>query len=344
MAPSSLIFVVIVGVWAAFFVQYWIRRREHIATARSVDAFTETMRVLKLRDPEPRVDLSAPMRASYAVSPLRSARPQVTVKRAHSLLADAGGRDEGAVAESPSVGGGGPALGRPGRGPVLAVTRATKGLTLLLGLVGTLVYALLSLTGVLVVWAPLVPLLVAASGLAWLRADVRAALAQRAPVRNASVSGASVKGASVRGASVKGASVREASGRRPGPRADVAPARTSVDAGAQATAPAERAPLTEVYDIAAATATSAPNAAPTAATPPGSARPTPAAARRALLDEDDMPLTWDPVPVPRPTYTMKAAAVRVPALAETPAPRPVLGEVDDDVPEFFPLPRRAVGG
>jgi hypothetical protein len=29
-----------------------------------------------------------------------------------------------------------------------------------------------------------------------------------------------------------------------------------------------------------------------------------------ILDEDDMPLTWDPVPVPRPTYTMKARAER----------------------------------
>ena len=50
MQPSSLIFVVIAGVWAAFLVQHWIRRREHIATARSVDAFSETLRVLKVRD------------------------------------------------------------------------------------------------------------------------------------------------------------------------------------------------------------------------------------------------------------------------------------------------------
>ena len=53
MQPSSLIFVVIAGVWAAFLVQHWIRRREHIATARSVDAFSETLRVLKVR-PRPR--------------------------------------------------------------------------------------------------------------------------------------------------------------------------------------------------------------------------------------------------------------------------------------------------
>jgi hypothetical protein len=44
-----------------------------------------------------------------------------------------------------------------------------------------------------------------------------------------------------------------------------------------------------------------------------------------LVDEDDIPLTWDPVPVPRPTYTMKARAERpeVPPAAVTPDPEPV---------------------
>ncbi|MGB7819719.1 MAG: hypothetical protein WBL35_13430, partial [Ornithinibacter sp.] len=43
-----------------------------------------------------------------------------------------------------------------------------------------------------------------------------------------------------------------------------------------------------------------------------------------LVDEDDIPLTWNPVPVPRPTYTMKAKAERrdpVPADV-TPAGQP----------------------
>lgn len=86
MQPSSLIFVVIAGVWAAFLVQHWIRRREHIATARSVDAFSETLRVLKVRDHGPEVDLDGPPRKSYAVSPTKAVRPQVTVKRAETLL------------------------------------------------------------------------------------------------------------------------------------------------------------------------------------------------------------------------------------------------------------------
>jgi hypothetical protein len=47
-----------------------------------------------------------------------------------------------------------------------------------------------------------------------------------------------------------------------------------------------------------------------------------------ILDEDDMPLTWDPVPVPRPTYTMKAKAERreIAPAAVTPDPAPVVRE------------------
>ena len=44
--PSSLVFVAVVAIWAAWFVPHWIRRREHLSTARSVDRFSEAMRVL----------------------------------------------------------------------------------------------------------------------------------------------------------------------------------------------------------------------------------------------------------------------------------------------------------
>ncbi len=81
-SPSSLIFLVLLGVWAAYFVQYWVRRRDHVATARSVEQFSEAMRVLERRDPLPGTDLSEAAPRSYAVHPGRSARPQVLVKRA----------------------------------------------------------------------------------------------------------------------------------------------------------------------------------------------------------------------------------------------------------------------
>uniref|UniRef100_UPI001E31B991 hypothetical protein n=1 Tax=Ornithinicoccus halotolerans TaxID=1748220 RepID=UPI001E31B991 len=82
MPASSLIFVVIIAVWAAFLLQHWIRRRDHVATAKSVDRFSEAMRVLERRQSLARMDLSRPVPRSYSVSPLRPAHPDVVVKRA----------------------------------------------------------------------------------------------------------------------------------------------------------------------------------------------------------------------------------------------------------------------
>ena len=80
--PNGLIFLVVVAIWAAYFVQYWIRRRDHLATARSMDRFSESMRVLARRSPLPQSSLETPAARSYAVSPGRAMRPQVLVKRA----------------------------------------------------------------------------------------------------------------------------------------------------------------------------------------------------------------------------------------------------------------------
>jgi len=82
--PSGLIFLVIIAIWAAYLLQHWVRRREHLATARSVDRFSEAMRVLERRIPLPESDLSLPQPRSYSVSPARSSRPEVVVKRAQS--------------------------------------------------------------------------------------------------------------------------------------------------------------------------------------------------------------------------------------------------------------------
>jgi len=49
--PSGLIFLVIIAIWATYLLQHWVRRREHLATARSVDRFSDAMRVLERRIP-----------------------------------------------------------------------------------------------------------------------------------------------------------------------------------------------------------------------------------------------------------------------------------------------------
>mgnify|MGYP007091951070 CR=1 FL=1 len=69
MQPSSLIFVLVVAIWAAYLVQYWVRRRDHLATIRSVDRFSAAMRVLDSH----RLSQTTEPARSYAVSPTRAA-------------------------------------------------------------------------------------------------------------------------------------------------------------------------------------------------------------------------------------------------------------------------------
>jgi len=79
---SSLVFVVIVAIWAAYLIQHWARRREDAAATRSMEGFSEAMRVLEKRPALPATQLSTPRPHSYAVKPASAARPTVDVKRA----------------------------------------------------------------------------------------------------------------------------------------------------------------------------------------------------------------------------------------------------------------------
>ena len=49
MDPSSLVFLAIIGVWAAYLVPTWLRRRVHFAQARARDRFSASARVLHRR-------------------------------------------------------------------------------------------------------------------------------------------------------------------------------------------------------------------------------------------------------------------------------------------------------
>ena len=78
-----------------------------------------------------------------------------------------------------------------------------------------------------------------------------------------------------------------------------------------------------------------------------SARPVPAPSPRRpaqpVLDEDDMPLTWDPVPVPRPTYTMKARAYYPDPTPTTPSGAPEAPAAEQRTAYGRRGARRAVG-
>ena len=310
-SPSSLIFLVLLGVWAAYFVQYWVRRRDHVATARSVEQFSEAMRVLERRDPLPRTDLSEPAPRSYAVHPARTARPQVLVKRAVASEPGPIGVTErisdsdavapvAATATRPSS----PSPAGPVRRPApvgagrrrVHPSRRVRGLLLLAAVVELLVIAPLVATSMLPLWA-LAPALLAVGWAAlFARAGVRAEQAMARATRRRQADLARRRtGAPVapRGAGVRRSSAPAASG-RPAP-ASVAESvgREHADDVVTLTEPALVGTDSSVVEPVAAEAVE-----PVAPVEPAADVMVP------IVDEDDIPLTWDPVPVPRPTYTM----------------------------------------
>lgn len=350
--PSSLIFLVIIGIWAAYFVQYWVRRREHLATIRSVDAFSETMRVLQRRVPLPAVDAETQAPRTYAVSPARAMRPQVTVKRAEAFAAQRDRATASASTAATSVAA--PATtSRPdtsfaaeleSEGATMSPSRTTRGIVLLVGLLGTVAFSLLAAFGVLVVWSPVVPLLMAGAGFAWLRAGVQGEIrarrrAQQRTHRSAVGAGSRPVARPARPATaVAGRAVEQVEQVEQVAVAQAEQAEHETEREIVAEAPAEMP-----FDVSAQASPQAP-AEPEVAPPAAETVVEQPVANHVVglpeVDEDDIPLTWDPRPVPRPTYTMKARA------AERPAPAPEVetaAEAEhtayDDVPE-----RRIVGG
>jgi hypothetical protein len=156
--PSSLVFLVIIAIWAAYLLQHWVRRREHLATARSVDRFSDAMRVLERRTPLPEFDVSAQRPRSYAVSPARPSRPEVVVKRAQSLTPNIPTRPEAAVRSTRFFHTLAGVSARRGRGLSLLLS------LFLMGVVSTLAVIL-----VLPWWSVLVAVGVLVADVAWLR-------------------------------------------------------------------------------------------------------------------------------------------------------------------------------
>jgi hypothetical protein len=263
--PSSLIFLVIIGIWAAYLLQHWVRRREHLATARSVDRFSDAMRVLERRSPLPESNLSAPQPRSYDVSPARPSRSEVVVKRAQTQTSIPVTTRPAAAVRSTRV------------FHALAgmSARRFRGLSLLASLSLAVVVSLLAAFSVLLWWS--VPVVFAAlvADLAWLR---HAAMAAGAAGRVGAPARRSV-------ATPAGSASHSATRPAAGYSAHTDPVVVAPVVGAAES-------LAEVADPAEAPA------------------------------EVDLS-GWAPVPVPPPTYTLKAKAerpVRVPAVVTEPAP------------------------
>jgi membrane protein implicated in regulation of membrane protease activity len=315
--PSSLVFLVIIAVWAAYFVQYWVRRREHLATARSVDQFSESMRVLERRSPLPASNLSTPPPRSYAVTPARAARPQVLVKRAETAQAGVSAPREADRSATRWVTAppGGALTQRSDAVPANpAVARRNRAL-IMLGALSTVVVAVpLVALSLLPALTLLVPVVSVGGAVAWARA---AAQAER---RSRRVS---------RPARAERPAQSRPSASRVAVEPEVAPvAEVPVADAEPVVAPQPAKP--ELFDFQAA----APATVESAVTPEAVSVPA-----RPLVDEDDIPLTWDPVPVPRPTYTMKSRVTR-----PAPTAADLVGDADTEYAAYEDVPERRVAG
>jgi hypothetical protein len=166
--PSGLLFLVIIAIWAAYLLQHWIRRREHLVAARSIDRFSDAMRVLERRTPlaEPGTTAAAPR--SYAVSPARPSRAEVVVQHSQPSAPERTAAPVQAAGAPSLVGG--------------MSARRLRGLSLLASLTLLVVVTPLTVFGVLAGWTALLAVAVLALDLAWLR---RAAQVERARRRTA---------------------------------------------------------------------------------------------------------------------------------------------------------------
>lgn len=350
MQSSSLIFVIVVAIWAVYLLQYWIKRRDHLSTVRSVDRFSAAMRVLdhhRLHD-----EGAEPAPRSYAITPTKAARPTVTVKRAAAprTARDAGAhdgvhetRDAGAPDhESPvqPMTSTQPAARRTLIDRVVDAPRRVRGLTLLAHLALLPVVLLLTAFGPLPWWLPVVMLVGTAGAFGWLRQGVveerAAARAHARAVRHHADTGAPERArtapAATRTAAARPAATRSSAPRTSAPRTSTAAAPT-----AEATVRRERA--------------DAPFDAQPSADLPQAEAPTAEVVEPVEARTEPEPGTWQPVPVPRPTYTMKARVQRPePAPLPTEQPRQAMAPVEDDLEELpavdgdLVAPRRVVGG
>lgn len=334
--PGSLIFLVIVAVWAVYLVQHWIRRREHLATARSVDRFSDAMRVLERRA----APLASAMTTPYAASRLSpagagvarpgaaapsAARPALIARK--PVLADHGSSGPEPVST-------GAVRARRAPAPRGRLVRRVRGLAVLATLLALPLTAVLSMAGVLRWVSVLVSLAALVVVVAWTRASVRreqavrraARVAQRrrvrpprtaAPASGASrvtaareVAGSEGAGSGVAASGVAASGVAGSEGAVAGAARQVAVQGEPVQES-RADELAPDGPV--VYDLMAVDE---------------QAR---AAAAAAVFAQE-----WSPVPVPTPTYMLKDSAPRQAVewgeFAGPPAPSmvPVPIEVEDE--------------
>ena len=312
--PSSLIFLAIVLIWAVYLLQHWIRRREALATARSVDQFSESMRVLERRTRTP--EGIAFSEDSPHVS--RPSAPQVSVKlprpslRAGTVMTgDSPKTTSNTTQSAPATGaqtsgGAGAKLGSGMQSLRHAWDAAARmgspklRLGALIGCAALLIITVVCAPfGAVPWWSPLLALVLTAGVVMWCRASVRAAAHNRAQRRPAAPRPA----------------VRSSRNVEQAPVRTQQPTRSPAQQTSETTRPQQ--PVRQeaaVFDV-------------TAQQDAPAARPVVRERREAIVEDVEIvgvsTEQWQPVAVPRPTYTMKAKAEREPV-----EPAATVDEVD----------------
>ena len=262
--PSSLIFVVIIGIWAVYLLQHWVRRREQLATSRSVDRFSEAMRVLERRVPVP-VMVPAQQNRPYVVAPARPAAQQAVASRPEVAMKQA-----------------------PHTRPAARRTHKVRALTLLTLLVATPAVWAAHVFGTLLLWPTVTVTALFVLDLLFVRSAARRAAARRRLAMRRAKAGAA--GTPVRASMSK---------QRPGAGAKTFPVAGRVAAPARSARSASARPA------------SRPAAAPSVATSALAVETvTRVHSQDAVTEVIVLEGSWEPVEVPRPTYTMKAKAER----------------------------------
>lgn len=312
MQVGSLIFVVIVATWAAYLLQHWIRRREDAAATRTVDQFSGAARVLEKRSP-------APVLATTG-SPFVARRTTPTAHRTTAEVAP--------MSSSPAPGPHRPERvdrrpARPAPRPAAPVVprwrRQLRGVLLLLSLLWVPTSVVLAVLHVLLwITVPLAVLTVVAV-FAWLRLEVRADRARAERFREES------RGMRHSDSDIDDPDTTRRSRRtRPLTADDTQVIHAPETAAAERVAervPAERAVGAEeaaatrsaTHAVSSAVSEQAAGAQEPARREAGSAAYDFAAelardAAQAPAPQPPEEGKWSPVPVPPPTYTMKAKA------------------------------------
>ncbi|RNI23891.1 hypothetical protein [Flexivirga caeni] len=315
---SSLIFLAIVIIWAAYLLQHWVRRREALATARSVDEFSDAMRVLERREHPTGVGVLeqvADPSSGQPAEPARTRVPRPSLRAGTVMTGEPQPPVTDHEPESRPEGRGG--LERVGRTLVTAGSPKLRAIALILSVALLLITVVCAPFGALPWWSPVLMLIASGGAFFWCRASALAAAAARGsrgvPVtRNAPMKAGRPRRAAVR-LPRRSATVVPAQA----PAQDVVPLAKATMPAPVVEAPAPPQPRQEqVFDISAGDA-------PAVAAPAAPQMP-------AAQSADG----WRPVAVPPPTYTMKERAPErpQPAPAATTDPKSYEHVANEDLP------------